>query len=73
VEVVNDSELVARQVVGEYKVKHEALRPLHAAAQRALGEFGSWTIRSVPRAQNARADKLVNAALDAEASGRGAV
>ena len=65
VDVVNDSELVARQITGEYKVKHAAMRPLHAEAATALGAFGRWSIRSVPRAENARADALVNAALDA--------
>lgn len=65
VDVVNDSELVARQVTGAYRVKHAAMRPLHAEALRALGGFERWSIRSVPRAQNAEADALVNAALDA--------
>ena len=65
VEVVNDSELVAKQVNGEYKVKHAAMKPLHAAALRALGQFERWTLRSVPRARNADADALVNQALDA--------
>jgi ribonuclease HI len=65
VEVVNDSELIARQVAGDYKVKHEGLEPLHAKALRALGEFERWSVRSVPRAENARADALVNEALDA--------
>jgi ribonuclease HI len=65
VEVVNDSELVAKQVNGLYKVKHPDMRPLHAAAVRALREFDRWVIRSVPRAQNADADALVNRALDA--------
>ena len=64
VEVVNDSELIARQVQGAYKVKHEGLRPLHAQALDALRPFEAWAIRTVPRAQNARADELVNAALD---------
>jgi ribonuclease HI len=64
VEVVNDSELVAKQVRGLYKVKHAAMRPLHSEAMAALGEFERWSIRSVPRAQNAHADALVNAALD---------
>jgi ribonuclease HI len=64
VEVVGDSELIAKQVQGVYKVKHEAMRPLHAEAMAALRGFGSWSIRTVPRAQNARADALVNAALD---------
>jgi ribonuclease HI len=67
VEVVNDSELVAKQVNGEYKVKHAAMKPLHAAALEALGGFDRWSIRSVPRAQNADADALVNQALDAAA------
>jgi ribonuclease HI len=65
VEVVNDSELVAKQVNGVYKVKHPDMKPLHAAALRALGAFERWSIRSVPRAQNAAADALVNQALDA--------
>jgi len=65
VEVINDSELVARQVNGVYKVKHPDMRPLHAAALGALGEFERWSIRSVPRAENADADALVNQALDA--------
>jgi ribonuclease HI len=65
VEIVNDSELVARQLTGAYKVKHAAMKPLHAEAMAALNGFDSWRIRSVPRAQNARADELVNQALDA--------
>jgi ribonuclease HI len=66
VEIVNDSELVARQLTGDYKVKHPAMRPLHAEAIGALGQFDAWRVRSVPRAQNARADELVNQALDAQ-------
>ncbi len=65
VEIVNDSELVARQLTGAYKVKHAAMKPLHAEAMAALRGFDRWSIRSVPRAQNARADGLVNQALDA--------
>jgi ribonuclease HI len=65
VEVVNDSELVAKQVTGAYKVKHPAMKPLHLEAMAALREFDGWSIRSVPRAQNADADALVNQALDA--------
>jgi ribonuclease HI len=64
VEFVNDSELVAKQVNGVYKVKHPAMKPLYEEARAALGGFGRWRIRSVPRAQNARADALVNEALD---------
>ncbi len=69
VEVVNDSELVARQIGGEYKVKHAGLKPLHLEAMRALRRFERWSLRSVPRAGNARADALVNEALDAALSG----
>ena len=64
VDVVNDSELVARQVNGDYKVKHAAMKPLHAEAIALLAGFDAWTMRNVPRAQNAEADALVNAALD---------
>jgi ribonuclease HI len=72
VEVVNDSELIAKQVKGVYKVKHAAMRPLHLEAMAALRQFEHWSIRSVPRAENADADALVNAALDqARAAARG--
>jgi ribonuclease HI len=67
VEVINDSELVARQVGGVYKVRHAGLRPLYEEAMAALRGFDRWAVRSVPRDQNARADGLVNAALDAVA------
>lgn len=63
-EVVNDSELVAKQVNRVYKVKHPAMRLLFEEATERLGRFERWSIRSVPRAQNAEADALVNAALD---------
>ncbi len=66
VEIVNDSELVARQLTGAYKVKHPAMKPLHAEAIAALRRLDDWRVRSVPRAQNARADELVNQALDAQ-------
>jgi len=65
VEIVGDSELVARQLNGTYKVKHPAMRPLYEQAIDALRAFERWQIRTVPRAENARADALVNAALDA--------
>jgi ribonuclease HI len=66
VDLVNDSELVAKQVTGAYKVKHPAMKPLYEQAMSALRGFDRWSIRSVPRAQNARADALVNQALDAD-------
>jgi ribonuclease HI len=64
VELINDSELVARQLNGAYKVRHPAMKPLHEQAIAALRTFNSWRIRTVPRDQNARADALVNEALD---------
>jgi ribonuclease HI len=67
VEIIGDSELIAKQVQGVYKVKHEAMRPLHRQALDLLGQFDSWSIRTVPRADNAHADALVNAALDGAA------
>ena len=69
VEVINDSELVAHQVNGRYKVKHPDMKPLHAEALAALREFERWSVRPVPRAQNAEADALVNQALDGELPG----
>lgn len=64
VELVNDSELVARQLQGVYKVKHPALRPLHLDAMQALRGFERWSIRTVRRERNTHADALVNQALD---------
>jgi ribonuclease HI len=67
IEVIGDSELIAKQIQGIYRVKHEAMRPLYLEAMSALRSFEHWSIRTVPRAQNARADALVNAALDGAA------
>ena len=64
VEVVNDSELVARQIGGEYKVKLTGLKPLFADAMRGLRDFDGWAVRAVRREDNTRADELVNEALD---------
>ncbi|MGI8429440.1 MAG: ribonuclease HI family protein [Solirubrobacteraceae bacterium] len=63
-EIVGDSELIARQLTGVYKVKHPAMRELHTQALTALRQFDRWSIRTVPRDQNAGADALVNQALD---------
>jgi ribonuclease HI len=65
VEVVNDSELVARQINGAYKVKHAGLKPLFIETMAALREFDRWAVRNVRRESNERADQLVNEALDA--------
>ena len=64
VEVVNDSELVSKQIGGHYKVKHAGLKPLHLEAMRELRGFDRWQVRSVRRESNERADELVNEALD---------
>lgn len=64
VEVVNDSELVARQISGQYKVKNAGLRPLFIETMQALREFPEWGVRNVRREQNERADELVNLELD---------
>lgn len=63
-ELIGDSELIVRQVNGEYKVKDATLRELHGEVQRALRPFESWSIRHVRREQNAEADRLVNQVLD---------
>jgi ribonuclease HI len=65
VDLVGDSELIVRQVKGEYKVKDATMRELHAEVKRALADFDEWSIRHVRREHNADADRLVNAALDA--------
>jgi ribonuclease HI len=69
VEVVNDSELVARQIGGQYKVKHAGLKPLFLETTRRLREFDGWSVRNVRREHNERADELVNIELDRAAGG----
>ena len=69
VDVVNDSELIARQIGGQYKVKHAGLRPLYQETVEALRGFDHWSVASVRREENERADELVNAALDESAAG----
>ena len=65
VEVVSDSELMVKQMRGEYRVKNEALRELSVEAGRLARELGKVEYRHVKRAHNELADKLVNDALDA--------
>ena len=64
VEIVNDSQLIARQIGGQYKVKHAGLRPLFLETMKALREFDQWAVRDVRREHNKRADELVNEELD---------
>ena len=62
-----DSQLILRQLAGEYKVSAPALRPLHAQAKALMGELGHVKLEWVPRAENAEADALSKEA----AEGRG--
>jgi ribonuclease HI len=64
VEVVSDSELMVKQMRGEYRVKNETLQGLWADATRLAGRVGSVTYRAVRREHNELADRLVNEALD---------
>ena len=66
-EVVSDSELLVKQMRGEYRVKNEALRELSVAAARLAREIGSVRYIAVRREHNELADRLVNDALDAQA------
>ena len=68
VEILADSELVVRQILGRYRVKHPDLKPLHAQAIERIGRFRTFRIRHVPRDQNRHADRLVNTALDSDPS-----
>ncbi len=65
VEVVSDSELLVKQMRGEYRVKNEALRDLSIQASRLAREIGNVTYTAVRREHNELADRLVNEALDA--------
>ncbi|MDQ3067562.1 MAG: ribonuclease HI family protein [Actinomycetota bacterium] len=64
-EVVSDSELMVKQMRGEYRVKNEALRELSVRASRLAERIGSVTYTAVRREHNKLADQLVNEALDA--------
>lgn len=74
--VQTDSELLARQLDGTYKVRSADLKPLHAEVQQLIAGLDSFTLEAVPRRLTREADKLANAALDQrpmkKPSGRGA-
>ena len=59
-----DSQLVARQISGVYRVKHPDLAPIHAAVMSMLRSFAGYTVGHVPREQNRDADRLSNVAID---------
>ncbi len=62
--VFSDSQLLVRQINGQYKVKSEQIWPLFQKAVNLLNGFTSWQVRHIPREKNKEADKLVNQALD---------
>jgi len=66
VRVVMDSELVVRQMKGEYRVKSPGLKSLHQEARLVAARFAGVEYRAVPREDNGRADALVNETLDRE-------
>jgi ribonuclease HI len=66
IEVYSDSELLVRQLNGEYRVKDEGLKPRWHAACHALRQAGGATVSHVRRAENALADTLANRAIDLE-------
>lgn len=59
-----DSELVARQITGVYRVKHPDLKPIHAAVMAMLRGLQGYTVGHVPRELNREADRLSNVAID---------
>jgi ribonuclease HI len=65
IEVVSDSELLVKQMTGEYRVKNEALKGLSLQAARLAREIGKVSYTAVRREHNELADRLVNEALDA--------
>ncbi len=66
VEIFADSELVVKQIKGEYRVKDEGLKPLFRELMSLLGEFSSYSVAHVRREKNKHADKLVNKAIDSK-------
>ncbi|MFA9479936.1 ribonuclease HI family protein [Phycisphaerales bacterium AB-hyl4] len=64
VTVHSDSQLMVRQLHGQYKVKSADLKPLFDKARQALGRFKQWKLDHVPREKNERADELANLAMD---------
>ncbi len=66
IEIRLDSELLVSQLNGTYKIRAANLKPLYEEAKKKLKRFTRARIVHVPRAENARADKLANQALDAK-------
>lgn len=68
-DVYSDSELLVKQMAGEYRVKHPDLQPLHKEASELRKGFAQVRITHVRREQNTRADALYNEALDGKKKG----
>ena len=66
VEVRADSQLMIRQLGGQYAVKHAGLKPLHAEALRLLRGFETFSLKHIPREENGLADEMSNRAIDEE-------
>lgn len=66
IEVISDSELLVKQIKGEYRVKNESLKPLFEQAQELIQLFSSFKITHVRREKNKAADKLANQGIDAQ-------
>jgi len=64
VEIISDSELLVKQMLGQYRVKHPNLVPLHAQAKVLVRKFARFSIRHTLRAGNKDADRLANRAVD---------
>jgi ribonuclease HI len=64
IDLRTDSELVARQIAGRYRVKHPDLKPIHARVMAQLARFAGYTVGHVPRELNKEADRLSNVAID---------
>ncbi|MBA7703759.1 Bifunctional protein [subsurface metagenome] len=64
VDIKTDSELIVKQINGEYRVKKATLKPLYQQVKQLQGLLKSFTITHIPRQQNIEADKLANKALD---------
>lgn len=60
----SDSQLLVRQIQGQYKVKNPVLQRLHRVARGLMSQIGSVTVDHVPREQNRDADRLANEAMD---------
>lgn len=71
VEVLSDSELLVKQVKGEYRVKAQTILPLYMEVKKLLERLPKWAIRHIPREENTRADALANLAIDRHKSALG--